>query len=185
MLTRNLLETRNGRFVSFGVMYISEGIPYGFTSTAIVAYLRGLGMPLDDIGLLVAALFLPWAFKWAWAPLVDIFRFNSYGGRKIWIIVCTTMMMLTLLALLWLDMASNFMVLLGLVIFHNIFAATQDVAIDSLAISSLKTNELSRGNGFMFGGQYFGIALGGAGAIALFGLIGFNMTLLVMCILLM
>ena len=166
-------------------MYISEGIPYGFTSTAIVAYLRGLGMPLDDIGLLVAALFLPWAFKWAWAPLVDIFRFNSYGGRKLWIIVCTTMMMLTLLALLWLDMASNFMVLLGLIVFHNIFAATQDVAIDSLAISSLKADELSRGNGFMFGGQYFGIALGGAGAIALFGLIGFNMTLLVMCILLM
>ena len=166
-------------------MYISEGIPYGFTSTAIVAYLRGLGVPLDDIGLLVAALFLPWSFKWAWAPLVDIFRLNRFGGRKIWIIFCTCMMMLSLLALLWLDLANNFELLLGLVILHNIFAATQDVAIDSLAVSTLKTDELSRGNGFMFGGQYFGIALGGAGAIALFGLIGFNMTLLVMMILLM
>lgn len=166
-------------------MYISEGIPYGFTSTAIVAYLRSQGVALDDIGLLVAALFLPWSFKWAWAPLVDLFRLNKFGGRKLWIVFCTCMMMLSLLTLLWLDMASNFMVLLGIVVVHNVFAATQDVAIDSLAVSSLKPEELSRGNGFMFGGQYFGIALGGAGSIALFGLIGFNMTLLVMCLLLM
>lgn len=181
---KNLLESKNGRFLSFALMYVSEGIPYGFTSAAVVAYLRSQGVALDDIGLLVAMLFLPWSFKWAWAPLVDIFRFNRFGGRKVWIVFCTTMMVLTLTLILLLDATDNFRLLLVLVVLNNIFAATQDVAIDSLAVSTLSADERARANGFMFAGQYTGIALGGAGSIALFGLIGFESTLLVMCTLL-
>ncbi len=165
-------------------MYVSEGIPFGFTGTAIVSYLRRQDLALDDIGLLVAVLFLPWSFKWAWAPLVDLFRFNQYGGRKAWIVVCTTMMVLTLMLILLLDVSTNFQLLLILLVANNVFAATQDVAIDSLAVSTLKPDERARGNGFMFGGQYAGIALGGAGAIALFGMIGFENALLVVCALL-
>jgi PAT family beta-lactamase induction signal transducer AmpG len=165
-------------------MYISEGIPFGFTSAAIVAYLRSQGFALDDIGLFVAALFLPWSFKWAWAPLVDLFRFNHLGGRKAWIVACTVMMVLTLSLIQLLDVADDFRLLLSLVVFHNIFAATQDVAIDSLAVSTLEADERARGNGFMFGGQYVGIGIGGAGSIALFGMIGFDATLAVMCVLL-
>ena len=48
-------------------MYLSEGIPYGFTSIAMVAFMRQQGVPLSMIGTFVAALFLPWGFKWAWA----------------------------------------------------------------------------------------------------------------------
>ncbi len=163
-------------------MYISEGIPYGFTSAAMVAYMRSEGVSLDNIGLFVAALFIPWSFKWAWAPLVDLFRFNKLGGRKAWIAFCTSMMLITLAAVLLLDVSQNFQWLLVFIVVNNVFAATQDVAIDSLAVSTLKADERSRGNGFMFGGQYSGIALGGAGAIALFGIIGFEATVLVMCL---
>ena len=109
MESRNLLDSRNGRFTAFGLMYISEGIPFGFTSIAVVAYLRSQGVGLDDIGVLTGALFLPWAFKWAWAPLVDLFRFNSFGGRKAWIIFCTSMMAATLLLILALDVANDFL----------------------------------------------------------------------------
>ena len=163
-------------------MYISEGIPYGFTSAAMVAYMRSEGVSLDNIGLFVAALFIPWSFKWAWAPLVDLFRFNKLGGRKAWIAFCTSMMLITLAAVLLLDVSQNFQWLLVFIVVNNVFAATQDVAIDSLAVSTLKADERSRGNGFMFCGQYSGIALGGAGAIALFGIIGFEATVLVMCL---
>jgi hypothetical protein len=37
---KNLLATRHGRFLTFSLLYISEGIPYGFTSTAMVAFMR-------------------------------------------------------------------------------------------------------------------------------------------------
>ncbi len=70
MPTADLLKTRNGRFLTFGLLYISQGIPQGFTGVAMIAYMRKEGMPIDQIGLFGAALALPWAFKWVWAPLV-------------------------------------------------------------------------------------------------------------------
>jgi PAT family beta-lactamase induction signal transducer AmpG len=65
-----------------------------------------------------------------------------------------------------------------MIVLNNFFCATQDVAIDSLAVSTLRESERGRGNGFMFGGQYFGIALGGGGAVYVFGLWGFNAALM-------
>jgi PAT family beta-lactamase induction signal transducer AmpG len=178
MHSKNLLNTRKGRFFTFGMLYISEGIPYGFTSTAMVAFMRTQGLSLEQIGAFVAALFLPWAFKWIWAPLIDLVKLNRFGGRKAWIIFCTTMMTVTLLFTAAVDFVDDFQMLLIMVVLNNFFCATQDVAIDSLAVSTLKEDERARGNGFMFGGQYFGIALGGGGAVFVFGFWGFDVALM-------
>lgn len=173
-MRRDLLGTRNGRFLTFGLLYVSEGIPYGFTSVAMVAFMRQHGVSLEAIGAFSAALFLPWAFKWAWAPLIDLIRLDRWGGRRAWIVGCTSMMLLSLLLLASIDAEQHFQWLLVTVIAHNFFCATQDVAIDSLAVSSLKPDERARGNGFMFGGQYLGIMLGGGVAVYVTGLLGFR-----------
>jgi PAT family beta-lactamase induction signal transducer AmpG len=175
--SRNLLATRNGRFLTFALLYISEGIPYGFTSVAMVAFMRQQGVSLELIGTFMAALFLPWAFKWAWAPLIDLIRLDRLGGRRAWIIFCTVMMIATLVVTALIDFKANFGLLLAMVVVNNLFCATQDVAIDSLAVSTLKANERGRGNGFMFSGQYFGIMLGGGGAVFVSGLFGFKASL--------
>ncbi|NIL94475.1 MAG: MFS transporter [Woeseiaceae bacterium] len=177
MRPRNLLGGTNGRLTAFGLLYISEGIPYGFTTTAMVAFMRAEGVSLTEIGAFVAALFIPWSFKWAWAPLIDLVKLHRLGGRKAWIVTCTSMMILTLLVVAAVDFHTNFQLLLAAVVLNNIFCATQDVAIDSLAVSTLKENERARGNGAMFGGQYLGIALGGGGAVFVYGLFGFDMAL--------
>ena len=174
MPRNNLLDTRNGRFLTFGLLYISEGIPYGFTSVAMVAFMRQHGISLEAIGAFTAAMFVPWAFKWAWAPLIDLIRLDRLGGRRAWIVFCTTMMLVTLLVTANIDAAVDFRWLLLMVTLHNVFCATQDVAIDSLAVSTLKSDERARGNGFMFAGQYFGIMLGGGGAVFMSGLLGFQ-----------
>ncbi len=178
MTAKNLLDSKRGRFLTFGLMYISEGIPYGFTSIAMVTIMRAQGLSLDLIGIFVAALFIPWSFKWAWAPLVDLFRFNRFGGRKAWIVFCTTMIVITLSVTMTLDLVGDYKLLVALIVLNNFFCATQDVAIDSLAVSTLREDERGRGNGFMFGGQYTGIAMGGAGAVFVFGLAGFGVALL-------
>jgi PAT family beta-lactamase induction signal transducer AmpG len=59
-------------------------------------------------------------------------------------------------------------------VLNNLFCATQDVAIDSLAVSTLEPDERARGNGFMFAGQYLGIMLGGGAAVFVSGLVGFR-----------
>ena len=165
MPSTNLLESRKGRFIAFGLLYISEGIPFGFATTAMVMFMRLQGLSIEQIGAFVAAVMLPWGFKWAWAPLIDIVKLTRLGGRKAWIMICTAMMIVTLVVMASVDFVANYEVLLCMFILNNIFCATQDVAIDSLAVSTLRDDERATGNGFMFGGQYLGIALGGAGGL--------------------
>jgi PAT family beta-lactamase induction signal transducer AmpG len=176
--TGNLLASRRGRFLTFCLLYISEGIPYGFTSTAMVALMRAEGLALGQIGMFVAAMFIPWAFKWVWAPLVDLVPLGRLGGRKAWILFCSTMMITTLLMTAVVDFVANFELLLWMIVLNNFFCATQDVAIDSLAVSTLESEERGRGNGFMFAGQYLGIALGGGAAIGVAGVFSFEISLL-------
>jgi PAT family beta-lactamase induction signal transducer AmpG len=178
MNPRNLLDSRNGRFLTFGLLYVAEGIPIGFTSTAMVAFMRQQGVSLDLIGVFVASLYLPWAFKWAWAPLIDLVRLHRFGGRRAWIAGCSAMMIGTLLIAATVDYKAHFQLLLAMVVLNNVFCATQDVAIDSLAVSTLQADERGRGNGFMFAGQYTGIALGGGGAIFVSGMFGFDAALI-------
>jgi PAT family beta-lactamase induction signal transducer AmpG len=49
----------------------------------------------------------------------------------------------------------------------NAVCALQDVAIDALAVSSLRQEERGLGNGLMFAGAYIGQALGGSGMLYL------------------
>lgn len=173
----NLLARRRGRFLTFGLLYISEGVPYGFSATAIAAFLRQAGVSLEEIGAYSAALILPWAFKWVVAPAVDVIPLGRWGGRKGWILGCLAMMIATLSVTAALDLKADFPLLMAAIVLNNVFCATQDVAIDSLAVSTLKPEERGRGNGVMFGGQYLGIALGGGGAIFVYGLAGFDAAL--------
>lgn len=87
---------------------------------------------------------------------------------------CTSMMIITLVTMAMVDFVANYQVLVWMVVLNNFFCATQDVAIDSLAVSTLKEDEHGTGNGFMFGGQFLGISLGGGGAIYVSSFWGFN-----------
>ena len=96
MAVTNVLDRKAGRLATFGLLYISEGIPLGFAVVAMSAYMRRQGLDVSQIGLFVASFYLPWAFKWAWAPLIDLIRLDRLGGRRAWIIFCTVMMIVTL-----------------------------------------------------------------------------------------
>ena len=178
MHTRNVLSSRRGRLAAFGIMYLSEGIPYGFSSTAMVAFMRIEGLSLEQIGAFVAAIFVPWSLKWVWAPMVDIIKLKRFGGRKAWITICTSMMVVTLISVAFVDFVANFEFLLWMIVLNNFFCATQDVAIDSLAVSKLRHDERAMGNGFMFGGQYLGIGLGGGGSLLVSSIWGFSAALI-------
>lgn len=183
MRSLNILQSRRGRLSAFCILYISEGIPYGFSSTAMVAFMRMQGLTLEQIGAFVGAIFLPWSLKFLWAPMIDIIRLKSIGGRKAWIVGCNAMMIVTLMVVAAIDFADNFTLLLWMIVLNNFFCATQDVAIDSLAVSTLRKDERATGNGLMFGGQYFGIALGGGGSIFVSGLWGLNAALIYVSVL--
>jgi PAT family beta-lactamase induction signal transducer AmpG len=178
VFSRDLLSSRPGRLATFGILYVSEGIPLGFAAVAMAAYMRRQGLDVAQIGAFVGSFYLPWAFKWAWAPLVDLVKLQRFGGRKAWIVLCQALMIITLFGVAQVDYARSFDLLITLVLVHNFFAATQDVAIDSLAINTLKEDERATANGFMFGGAYIGQGLGGGGAMFVSERWGFDISFL-------
>lgn len=174
MLSKNALKTKNGRLLAFSLLYLSEGIPFGFSAIALATHLRMSGVGLTEIGLFTASLYAPWGLKWAWAPLVDLIKFKRFGAKRTWIAVSQAAMIGTLGVVVFFDYSTNIKLLTTLIIFHNIFAATQDVAIDALAIKVLPEKERGIANGFMFGASYLGQAIGGSGALLIAGKYGFE-----------
>lgn len=168
----NLLATRYGRLTAFFFLYITEGIPLGFAATAIATQLRRQDVGPAEIGAFVGSFYLPWAFKWAFGPFIDVFSSERLGKRRGWILGTQIMLIVTLLSCMTLDLPAQLGVLTGVLLIHNSFGAMQDVAIDALAVSTLHEDERGLANGVMFGGAAIGMALGGSGVLFLMPLIG-------------
>jgi PAT family beta-lactamase induction signal transducer AmpG len=176
LLPRNVLASKGGRLTAFSLLYLSEGIPFGFSAIALTAYLRKQGVGLTEIGVFTASLYAPWGFKWAWAPLVDLLHVRRWGPKRFWIVGAQTMMIATLGLVMLLDPGANLPLLTALIAVHNVFAATQDIAIDALAVQVLPEHERGIANGFMFGASYLGQTIGGSGALFIASAYGFEAT---------
>ncbi|MEO5988536.1 MAG: MFS transporter [Candidatus Eisenbacteria bacterium] len=175
----DLLRSKPGRLLAFFMLYMSEGIPLGFTATAVATQMRRQGVGPAEIGAFVGSLYLPWAFKWAAGPVVDSLTVSRFGRRRFWILLMQGLMILTLLAAMPIDFAKNLALFSAIIFVHNCFAATQDVAIDALAVNVLPEAERGVANGFMFAGAYMGMAVGGSGVLFLTPVIGFHNSFLV------
>lgn len=180
-----LRGTRNGRLAGFFGLYVSEGLPQGFTATAVALEFKRMGMTGEAIGTFLAIIMLPWTWKWIMGPLVDNLHLKRFGRRKQWIVSTQLGMLLTLVAsILLLPQATigadGSLVITGLKLFsltliiHNIFAASQDVAIDALACTTLGEHERGVANGLMFAGAQTGAAIGGSGVLYLKSWLGFS-----------
>jgi MFS family permease len=77
------------------------------------------------------------------------------------------MMAATLLASMPVDFAKSIGLFTAILLVHNCFAAVQDVAIDALAVGTLKDEERGLANGLMFAGANVGQMIGGAGVLLL------------------
>jgi PAT family beta-lactamase induction signal transducer AmpG len=189
----NLLKSKPGRLVTFGALYLSEGIPGGFLMMAIATELQRRGMETAAYGAFISMLALPWVWKFLMGPFVDNLRFKRFGARKQWIVMAQSIMLIALgIALIYMpeqivipDTGKSGILatleglylsgigLFAILLFtHNFFAATQDVAIDALACQELKKDERGLANGVMFGSTHAGYLIGGSGVLWLKGSIG-------------
>lgn len=174
----NLLKSKTGRLAAFGGLYLSEGLPQGFSGFALALEFKRRGMDTAAISAFSAMTVLPWAWKFLMGPLVDNLHIRRFGARKQWIVICQVGMLIGLcLALMNMPTfveggVKGISLFTALMVLHNVFAATQDVAIDALACNVLRVDERGLGNGIMFGGAQAGYMLGGSGVIWLKDLTG-------------
>ena len=161
------------------VLYLAHALPLYFFNVAMPAILRSQGVDLRWIGML-SLLYLPWAFKFLWAPLVDRHYRHSHGRRRTWLWLTQAALVagILLLALTGLEHGLLLFVLVSLWI--STFAATQDIAIDGYTVESLAAEEHRLGSMAQSMGVALGSMLGGAGVLWLYQVSGWQTALLIL-----
>ncbi|MEQ1349428.1 MFS transporter [Acinetobacter junii] len=159
------------------VLYLAHALPLYFYNVALPAILRHQGVDLRWIGML-SLLYIPWAFKFFWAPLIDRFYFKKLGKRKTWLLFTQIALVLGVvaLALTQFDYGLGVFVIVGLWI--STFAATQDIAIDGYTVETLSESEYRLGSMAQSIGVALGSMVGGAATLWLYELYGWQTALI-------
>ncbi len=136
--------------------FVNLGFRHGL-ELAGPAWLASQGVGAGQIASFLAVIILPWAFKLLSGPLMDRFQYLPMGRRRPWVLGAQLGMTLSFFSLILIDSPAEqvgLLTLLGLLI--NVFAATQDVAVDGMAIEVTPVDEQGRLNGFMVFGKAIG-----------------------------
>jgi MFS transporter, PAT family, beta-lactamase induction signal transducer AmpG len=148
------------RYASGAALYFAQGIPKGLLHIAMPAWLASQGAGTGAIASYLAIIVLPWAFKLVTGPLMDRFAYRPMGGRRPWVLGAQFGLVLSLLSLAAIhDPIAQIGLLTTLGVIINTFTATQDVAVDGMAIDLVPESEHGRINAFMSCGKAVGWAV--------------------------
>jgi MFS family permease len=174
---------RAGKLVVLASLYFSQGLPFGLFTQALPVLLRARGASLPAVSLsgLLAA---PWALKFLWAPLLDRAGARGRGRRRV-LLGLQAASALVAAGLALVPFGADLRPLFGAVVVANLFAATQDVATDALAIDLLGPEERGLGNGVQVAGYRLGMVVGGGALLAAFATLGWAGTFAAVCALLL
>jgi PAT family beta-lactamase induction signal transducer AmpG len=175
-----LSSSSKTRYSTGALAYFAQGIPMGLLHIALPAWLAVEGVSPAKIAVFLGIIMLPWAFKLLVGPLMDHFEYLPMGARRPWVIGAQSGMVLSLLALMWLDdPVAQIGLLTAIGFMINAFTATQDVAVDGMSIDLVPLEEEGRLNAFMSFGKAVGWALTSAVTGSLLVLYGMKVTALV------
>ncbi|MXO87647.1 MFS transporter [Alteraurantiacibacter aestuarii] len=155
-----LSENRLLRLFTFFFFYFGQGLPVGLTIVAIPAWVAANGGSSANVATLVGVAYLPWSWKFAVAALMDRYSYLPMGRRRGWLIFAQLLMSGGFVGAAVLAPGPQDIDALIMVTFLVMAgAATQDVAVDGLAVDLLPEEEQGTASSFMFGGQFIGRAL--------------------------
>jgi predicted MFS family arabinose efflux permease len=146
------------KFTVLFSLYIAQSIPMSFFSTVVPVIMRQENYSLASIGLLQLVK-LPWILKFLWAPLVDN-KARSTKQLKRWVLVSEIFYAAIIFSIAFLNLQTDFTLIIFLVVIAFIASGTQDIAVDIYAILSLKKSERSLGNTMQSGGSFIGSFFG-------------------------
>ncbi len=162
----------HGKMLLLLSLYLSQGLPFGLFTQAMPVWMRQGGHSLGAIGL-TNLLALPWALKFLWSPMVD----RSPLPRRAFILPLQCGAIVLLVAIAFMPPGALSIVLIAIVC-TNLFAATQDIATDALAVDMLEPSERGWGNGIQVAGYRAGMMIGGGALLIAFDRLGWSRTFL-------
>jgi PAT family beta-lactamase induction signal transducer AmpG len=168
-----LSESRRVRLFSFFVLYFGQGLPVGIGAIALPAWLAANGAPDAHVALIAGTAYLPWSFKPIPAFIMDRYAYLPMGRRRLWLILSLGMMLAAFaLAAVIAPEVDDIAVLWWITFLLGAGAATQDVAVDGLAVDILPEHDQGVASSFMFGGQTVGRSAAAAASGTLLYLYG-------------
>ena len=122
----------------------SAGLPLLLVFGTLSFWLREAGVDRTTIGF-VSWVALAYAFKWAWAPLVDRLPLPwlsaRFGRRRSWLLASQVVIAAGLLGMALTDPALHLRALVLFALLTAFASATQDIALDAYRIESAATEK--------------------------------------------
>jgi PAT family beta-lactamase induction signal transducer AmpG len=152
----------------------SSGLPLLLTAGTLNAWLTEAGVSRTAIGLF-AAVSIPYAFKFAWAPLIDRLTLpvltRRLGRRRGWALFTQVCLAGALVFLSTTDPATDLWWTAMAAVCVAFCAASQDIVIDAYRIEVLAQDQQGAGAAAVTAGYRLGIIAAGAGGLALASLV--------------
>src|SRR5512140_3602069 len=118
-------------------LYFAEGIPYVVVMTVSVIMYKRMGLSNTDIALYTSWLYLPWAIKPLWSPIVDMFR-----TKRLWIVATQFLVGAALASVaVTIPMPAFFRITLAIFWLMAFSSATHDIAADGFYMLGLKEHQ--------------------------------------------
>lgn len=127
-----------------GMLFLgfSAGLPLPLVFSTFGTWLRDVGVTPSTIGFL-SAVGLAYAFKFAWAPVVDRLRLpliGVLGQRRSWMLFAQLAVIAGLLLMASVNPVERIMLLSVGAVLVAFFSATQDIAIDAYRIEAVDSD---------------------------------------------
>jgi predicted MFS family arabinose efflux permease len=161
-----------------GVLYVSQFLGVGFIYFGLTSILREQGVGLASIGL-IQAIGVIWAVKVLWAPLVDRYGGRGSGHYRAWVLYLQPVVALAIASLLLVtDPEEQVARLVVIVAIYVVVSATQDLAVDALAVRLVSARDRGHANGLATAGSWLGNILGGGLVVIVHGAYGWTAAVL-------
>jgi PAT family beta-lactamase induction signal transducer AmpG len=153
------------RFALLTILYIAQGMPFGFQVLALPIYLAEANVRLAAVGL-ASLLAAPWLLKALWAPIVE-----RTGRRRPWLLTMQVLLLALCAAAAFSPPGEALPRLVLIIFLMNLVTATQDIAVDGVAVDILSADprNLGKGNIAQVAGYKVGMMFSGGVVVALSG----------------
>ncbi|MEV4117976.1 MFS transporter [Micromonospora sp. NPDC049645] len=161
-----------GRLGTLTALYVTQYLGVGFITVGLTAILRDGGTSLDTLALL-QIVGLIWPIKFLWAPILDRYGSRHRGHYRSWLLVLQSALVLALLALLPFSRPADALgPIIAICAAYVFFSATQDIAVDAVAVRMLAESARGTGNGIQVAASYLGNLLGGGACVLVYDQFG-------------
>lgn len=163
-----MVENRAKAWSWLPCLYFLEGLPNAVVMTVSVLFYTSLGMGATAAAALTSALYLPWAAKPFWSPIVD-----AVSTKRRWILTCLLAFALAFSALAFSPLAENWVLLsIAGFWFLGFSSATFDIAADGFYMIALSQSNQAFFVGIRNSFYRLSMIFGGGGLLCVAGFAG-------------